>query len=173
MPWEEITLLKYTPTQNGKNATFTPQLPQKPQLIKVKTHPQIIFDELSEISSNPSQFYTKIGKKIPSRITIELKFSEEHVTILQKYYFNGGKKIPLGHVLLFEIHRKCASEDFAKFMVLINKEINLVEGDLKAVEPILIAENYDDLVNFFIEEYNKYETQARRQPISAYILSKV
>jgi len=171
LPSEEITLLKYMPTPNGKNATFESQLLQKPQLIKKKIYPQIIFEELSKISSYPGQFYAKMGKKIPPRTNLELKFSEEHVTILQKYYFNSEKKIPLGHVLIYEIHGKCASEDFAKFMNRINKEIDLAGGDLKALEPILIAENYDDLVNFFIEEYNKYETRARRQPISAYILS--
>lgn len=173
LPQEEITLLKYTPIQNGRNATFVPQLLQKPQLIKGKIYPQIHFDELSEISSKPDQFYAKTDKKIPPRTNLELKLSEGHVTILQKYYFNGGKKTALGHVLIYAMHGKCASDDFARFMNLVNKEINFVGGDLKAVEPILIAENYDDLVNFFIDEYNTYETRARRQPISAYILSNI
>jgi len=92
------------------------------------------------------------------------------MSTLQKYYFNGGKKTPLGHVVIYDIRGKCASEDFVKFMTFIRKEVDIFEGDLKAVEPIIIAEDYDDLVIFFIEEYNKYETRARRQPISAYIL---
>jgi len=174
LPWEETILLKYMPTQNGKTATFALQGLPKPQFTRLKTYPRInIIEESSQISSDPSRFYAKLDKKIPPRAHLELLSFQENVIILQKYYIDGGKKTALGHVLIYVIRGKCAPEDFVKFLNLIHKEVNIFEGDLKAVEPVIIAEDYDDLVNFFIEEYNKYETHARRQPISAFILPKM
>jgi len=173
LPWEGTTLLKYMPTQNGKSATFAPQILVEPQVIRLKTFPRVnIFDELSDISSNFSGFFAKLGKKIPPKTGFELVSSQGNVTILQKSYFDSGKKTTLGHILIFDIRRKCTSENLFKLMNLIRQEANIFEGDLKAIEPIIIAEDYDSLVNFFVEEYNKYETRARRQPISGYILPK-
>ena len=174
LPWEEIILLKYTPTQNGKNATFALQTLTKPSILAMpKTYPRIeIHQLLSQISSNPNGLYRILGKKIPPKTDIELKSSEENVSVLQKYYHYKGQKILLGHILIYLIRRKCVLENFVEFMNKTHEEANKFQGDFIAVDPIIVAENYDDLTKFFIEKYNKYESRARRQPISAYTLSK-
>lgn len=174
LPWEEIILLKYTPTQNGKNATFAPQTLAKPSILAMpKTYPRIeIHRLLSQISSNPNGLYPILGKKIPPKTKIELKSSEENLSILQKYYRYNGQKDLLGHILIYVIRRECVLEDFVEFMNKIHEEANKFQGNFMAVEPIIVAENYDNSIKFFIEKYSTYESRARRQPISAYTLSK-
>ena len=174
LPWEEIILLKYTPTQNGKNATFAPQslagrvLPAMP-----KVYPEInIRHLLSQISSSPNRLYPVLGKKIPPRTDIELKYSKENIHILQKYYSCNRQKLLLGHILIYEIHRTCILEDLSRFISNIYEEANKFQGNFMAIDPIIVAENYDDSVKFFIDQYNTYETRAGRQTISAYMLSK-
>lgn len=174
LPWEEIILLKYTPTQNGKNATFTSQklarrvLPAMP-----KIYPEInIHHLLSQISSSPNGLYPILGKKILPGTDIELKYSKENIHILQKYYSCNGQKLLLGHILICEIHRTCVLEDLSRFISNIYEEASKFQGNFMAINPIIVAENYDDSVKFFIDQYNTYETRAGRQTISAYMLSK-
>lgn len=174
LPWEEIILLKYTPTQNGKNATFALQTLTKPSILALpKTYPKIeIHRLLSQISSNPNGLYETLGKKIPPKTNIELKSSEEKVSILQKYYRHRGQKILLGHILIYVIRTKCVLKNFEEFMNKTHEEVNKFQGDFMTVDPIMVAENYDDSAKFFIEKYNVYEPRARRHPISAYSLSE-
>lgn len=172
--WEEMILLKYKPNQDRKGAIFALQVLPKLLFRMSKSYPRIkISDLVSEASSNANRFYGTFGKEIPPRTGIEFKSSDGNVIILQKYYFYKGRKIPLGHVLTYEVRGKCIAEDFAKFMNRIRWEADIFQGDFTSVEPIIVAEDFDDFVNFFIEEYNKYETRARRQPISVYTLSKM
>lgn len=172
--WEEVILLKYSPTQNGKNATFTTEMLAKPSILAMpKTYPKIETHQLlSKISSNPSGLYPILGKKIPPKTIIELRSSKENVSILQKYYRYNGQKILLGHILIYLIRKKCVLEDFIDFMNKTHEEANKFQGDFMAVDPVVVAENYDNLTKFFIEKYNKYESRARHQPISAYTFSK-
>lgn len=174
LPWEEIVLLKYTPTQNGKNAIFALQTLAKPSLLALpKTYPRIkIHQLLSQISSNPNGLYSILGKKMLPKTSIELKSSVENVSVLQKYYHHKGKKIILGHILIYEIHEICALKNLSRFMNNIYEEANKFQGDFMAVDPIIVAESYDDSTKFFIEEYNKYETRAGRQTIFAYMSSE-
>lgn len=173
LPWEKIILLKYSPTQDGKNATFSLQTLVKPSIISMpKTYPEIKTHQLlSQISSNPNNVYFILGKKIPPKTNIELKSSEKNVTVLQKYYRHKEHKILLGHILIYLVRRKWVLEDFVELMNEIRKEANKFQGDFMTVEPVIVAENYDFSTKFFIEKYNKYESRARRQPIFAYVLS--
>jgi hypothetical protein len=173
LPWEEIILLKYTPTQDGKNATFTSQrLAGRVPSAMPKVYPEVnIHHLLSRISSSPNGLYPVLGKKIPPSTDIEFKYSEENSHILQKYYSCNGRKLLLGHILICELHRTCALEDLSEFIRNIYEEAIKFQGNLMAVDPIIVAESYDDSVKFFIDQYNTYETRAGRQAISAYMLS--
>jgi len=175
LPWEEIILLKYTPTQNGKSATFARQMLARPVLPAVpKTYPRInMHDLLSQISSSPNGLYPMLGKRIPPRIDIELKYSEENIHILQKNYRRDRQKFLLGHILIYEIHGTCVLEDLSRLMNNIYEEAKRFQGNLMVVDPIIVAEDYDSSVEFFIDKYNRYETRAGRQTISAYTLSKI
>jgi hypothetical protein len=173
LPWEEIILLKYSPTQNGRNAIFTSQslarcvLPSMP-----KTYPEInIHHLLSQISSSPNGLYPILGKKIPPKTEIELKYSKENAHILQKIYRGNGQKLLLGHILIREIHGTCVLEHLSRFMSDVYKEASKFQGNFMAIDPIIVAENYEDSAKFFIEQYSTYETRAGRQTISAYTLS--
>lgn len=174
LPWEEIIPLKYTPTQNGKSATFTPQMLARLVLPAMpKIYPRInIHNLLSQISSSPNGLYPLLGKKVLPRTDIELKYSKENIHILQKYYFHNGQKLLLGHILIYEIHGTCALKDLSKFINNIYEEASKFQGNFMAVDSIIVAENFDDSVKFFIEMYNSCETRAGRETISAYILSK-
>jgi hypothetical protein len=174
LPWEEIILLKYNPTQDGKNATFTPEKLTKGVLpIMPKIYPEInIHHLLSQISSSPNGLYPILGKKSPPKTNIELKCSKENIHILRKYYNCNGQGLLLGHILICEIHKTCVLEDLGKFISNIYEEANKFQGNLMAIDPIIVAENYDDSVKFFIDQYNTYETRAGREAISAYMLSK-
>jgi len=174
LPWEEIVLLKYTPTQNGKNAAFAcqglarPVLPAMPEI-----YPEInIHHMLSQISSNPNGLYPMLGKKILPGTGMELKYSKENIHILQKYYNCNGQKLLLGRILIYEIHRTCFLEDLSRFISNIYEEASKFQGNFMAINPIIVAEDYDNSVKFFIGQYNTYEIRAGRQTISVYTLSK-
>jgi len=173
VPSEETILLKYTPSQNGKDATFAPQTLLKPVLILPRTYPEIrIADLHGEASSNPNKLYATLSKKTAPKTGIEFGFSDRNVITLAKFYLYHGKRIPLGLVLVYETPGKCDAEDFIKFMSCLRKEARNFRGDMMSIEPVIIARDYGALVDFFIEKYNKYEIHAGRLPISAYILSQ-
>lgn len=173
LPWEEIILLKYTPSQNGKSATFAPQMLARPALLAMpEIYPGInIHYLLLQISSSPNSLYSILGKKSLPRTDIELKYSKENIHIFKKYYRCNGQKFLLGHILIDEIHGTCVLEDLSRFINNVYEEANKFQGNFMAVDPIIVAENYDDSVKFFIEKYNRYETRAGRKTISAYMLS--
>jgi hypothetical protein len=54
-------------------------------------------------------------------------------------------------------------------MGLVQKETNEFQRRFIAVEPILLASDYDDEARMFIQHYNDHETETGRHPISAYI----
>jgi hypothetical protein len=172
--WEEVILMKYTPTEDGKNATFTCQRLGGRVLPAVsKVYPEInIRHLLSQISSSPNGLYRVLGKKIPPRTDLQLKYSKENIHILQKCYSCNGQKLILGHVLICEIHRTCVLEDLSRFMSNIYEEAGRFQGNLMAIDPIIVAENFDDSARFFIDHYDRYETRAGRRTISAYMLSE-
>ena len=174
LPWEEVVLLKYVPIQNGKNATFTCErlvrcaLPAMPQI-----YPEMNVEHLlSQISSSPNVLYSILGEKILPGTHIELKYSKENIHILQKCYRYNGQKLLLGHILIYEIRKTCFIEELSGFMRKIYEEASKFQGNFMAINPIIVAENYEDSVKFFINQYNAYETRAGRQTISAYTLSK-
>jgi len=174
LPWEEIVLLRYTPTENGKNATFASETSAgrvSPAIRKV--YPQInMHDLLSQISRSPNGLYPILGRTILPRTEIELKHSKENIHVLQKYYSRDGRKLLLGHIVICQVHGSCVLEDLRKFMTNIYEEAGQFQGNLMAVDPVIAAENYDDPARFFIDQYNIYETRAGRRTICAYVLAK-
>jgi len=174
LPWEEVILLKYTPTQDGTDAKFSLQQSTKPSIASTfTTYPEIKTHQVeSQIISNPNNIYQILGRKTPSKITIEIESIKKDVIVLQKYYSTKEKKTLLGHILINLIPRKVVLEDLVEVMNKICNEANKFQGDFMAVEPVIIAENYDTTTKFFIDKYNEYEVCARRQPISVYILPK-
>ena len=173
LPWEEIILLKYTPTRKGTDADFFLQQPLKPAISSTSTnYPKIKTQQIeSQITANPNKLYTILDRKTPTKITIEFEAIKKDFIILQKYY-TKEKKIKLGHILINLIPRKAILEDLVELMNKIRKEADKFQGDFMTIEPIIIAENYDAPTKFFISNYNEYEVQSRRQFISTYILSK-
>ena len=168
IPWEEVILLKYTPTPNAKDATFTTESLHKPTFLSSKTYPKVKID-ISQARSDPEAFYTALGKKKVPKTKIEFISSEENVTILKKHYLKKQQKICLRNVLIYRLPGKCAIKEFTEFMNRLRTEAETLLGNYMAVEPVLVAKDYDNLTGFFVEQYNKYETRVRRQPISAYI----
>lgn len=174
IPWEEIILLKYTPAENGKNATFGLETKVESKIpISSITYSNIDIDDLHKLlSSSPNKLYSLIGKKISPKVSIELKSSKENFHILEKYFNRNGQKISLGHLLVYEVDKIITLGDLSMVMENVKKEASYFRGALMAVEPLVMAKNYDDLTKFFIEKYNEYEIYASRQPIMAYLLSK-
>jgi hypothetical protein len=173
LSWEKVILLKYTPTHGGKDATFSflTLLPHS-TILMPRTYPKIqIHKLLLQIRSNPNDLYSVLGKKTPPKTVIGLKSSEKDASVLQRYYLHRGQKTLSSHILIYLIREDCTVKNFLKFMNRTHEEVNKLQGDFQAVEPIIIAKDYDDSINFFIKKYNSYETHARRQPISAYVLS--
>lgn len=168
VPWEEVILLRYTPTSNGRDATFAIQALPRTLFLPSKIYPKVKGD-VSQACIDPKGFYSALGKKILPNIDIEFQSSEENVTILRKYYLHNNQRVFLNNILVYVINGKCDAKEFIKFMNYLRKETEKFRGDFMAVEPIIIAKDYDNLIGFFIEQYNKYETEVRRQRISAYI----
>ncbi len=171
LPWEEIVLLKYVATSDGKNATFTPEaLAGRAVSTSFETFPEICSDKpLVQISSNPEKFYTVFNMNATPKIYLSLKSSKANFIVLQKTYKEGQKNVHIGNILIYDVDTKCYFKDFIEFMKLIYEEAKKFKGDFMMVEPIIVAENYDDVVASFIKKYNNYENHAYRQPISAYI----
>ncbi|MEM0007992.1 MAG: hypothetical protein QXR89_07000 [Candidatus Bathyarchaeia archaeon] len=167
IPWEEVRLLKYTPTSNGTDADFELQTLSKPTYIAFKIYPKIATD-ISNVWSDPSNFYYTIMRVSKPKITVEISLQEKDVIILQKYFQHDSSKSPIGRVLIYKVHKKCTPKELTKFMEYLYKEVNNAEEKFMAVEPILIAQEYDAITASFIEKYNTYETQALRQPIIAF-----
>lgn len=173
-PWEQIVLLRYTPTENGRDAVFATHTLVDPTLLMgPETFTKIDVNRLrSQMASSPNAAYTMLGKEIPPKTTIEAELLEDNVSIFRKFYLENGKRIFLDEILIYVIHKACNLKDFAEFLQQLRKEANKFQGDFMALEPIIIAESYDQLVTFFVREHNAYETAARHRPISAYLISK-
>jgi len=172
--WEEIILLKYLPTEDGKNAAFSKELFHGVEIRTIQqSYRKINIDKFqSLISSDPNNLYVILERKISPKIKIGLEYSQADIHLLQKNYNYIGQNFPLGKILVREIQGKCTLSKLSDFMKLIYNEANKLEGNFMAVEPVILAEDYDASSKFFIEEYNTYETYAGRQPISALILSE-
>jgi len=172
-PWEEIILLKYTPTQNGKDAAFATQSLVSPMLLAgPQKYAEIDLSSLrSYMTSDANSVYAIFGKELSPKTSIEVGSLGEDVSILRKFFSHNGKKTFLNEILIYIIPQTCTLRQFVEFMRQVHKEADKHQGDFMAVEPIIIAESYDSIVNFFIEKHNTYETRARRQPISAYLIS--
>lgn len=168
IPWEKVILLKYVPASNGKNAAFILQTLPKSLLLFSKGYPKIKIDT-SQVSVDPVELYCRLGREVPPKISVEFLSSKENLITLRKYYLHNDQKITLGNVLIYIINGKCDLKEFTKFMKYLYKEAEKFQGDFMAVEPMLIAESYDNLIDFFIKQYNKYEIQTRRQPISIFV----
>lgn len=169
--WEEVVLLKYTPTDDGKNATFALEaLTERAVSTSFETFTEIPSNELlAQVSSDPKKFYTIFNRNATPKIDLVLKSSKINSVILQKIYKGGQKDVLIGNILIYNVGAKCYLKDFTDFMKLVYEEANKFKGDFMMVEPIIVAENYDGLIRSFIEKYNNYEKLAHRQPIGAYI----
>jgi hypothetical protein len=172
IPWEEAILLRYIPTQNGKDAIFETPTLTEPSILLSQTFPAI--DEktlLSKMHIEANNAYAMFNKKIPPKITLEFESSELRSHVLRKYYLHDGEKILLGNVLIYLLNKRCTLEAFAEFMNRVNTEANRFGGDFMSVEPVIVAEGYEPLVGFFISKYNENEILARKQPITAFVAS--
>jgi len=167
VPWEKIILLEYTPSHNGRDATFNTLTLRRPTVLPSKTFPKTKVD-VADSRSDPEGFYSELGKDIPTKINLEFLSSEGNFILLRKYYSPNKVKAILSHVLIDVVDGKCTDKEFVEFMDRLHREVLKFQGNFMAVEPILIAEDYDNLVAFFIDKYNTYETRAGKQPISAY-----
>lgn len=174
LPLEEVILLKYTPRQDGTDAKFSLQQSINQSIDStLTTYSEIkTYQPELQILSNPNNIYSITGRKIPSKIKIDVESSTKDVIVLQKYYNIREQKILLGHILINLIPRKVVIDDIVGVMNKIYTEANKFQGDFMAVEPIIVAESYDVTTKFFINKYNEYEVRARRQPIAAYIFPK-
>ena len=53
-------------------------------------------------------------------------------------------------------------------MKRVNDEANKFQGDMMSIEPIMIAESFDDAAVNFVQEYNDYEFPYGRDYLSVY-----
>jgi hypothetical protein len=169
IPWERITLIKYNPVSGGRDATFTVQTLQRPTHLISKPHSLRGKINISEILSNPQEFYYTLKEGLIGKTSVEVLSSEENVILLRKYHQVDGST--LGYMLIYIVPRKCDVNEYIKFMKCLYERAENTKEKFMAIEPILISRGYDSLVTSFIEQYNDYETQAMRQPISYYISS--
>lgn len=170
IPWEKVILIKYNPINNGRDASFTEQTLPEPSLLSLAIHPppKIPKTDISQILSNPQKLYPFPGKERTPKTGIEV-LPEKDVVFLRKYYQANGLKSTIGYVLIYFVDGKCGVNEFKEFMKHLYRKAIDCKQKFMDIEPILIAEDYDKLVTSFIEEYNKYETRAMRQPISYYV----
>lgn len=173
LPNEEIILLKYIPTHDKKDATFAIEaLPERFVAPLLGNYVKItVNDPLSQISSNVEKYYNIFQKErsLPG-VTIKLVSENENKIIIEKKYEKDGKELSVGRMLVYQVHGKCSLKDFTAFMNCVYEEANRAQGDFMNTEPLIVAEAYENLVGIFIEKYNKYETSAQRQRVSAYVL---
>jgi len=173
LPWEEVILLKYDATQNGKDAIFIPQKPPAELPSLFVNYPELkVREPLKQTSSKVTNFY-KIFNRDPLRnITLELKSAKEDLVILNKKYKDKRTEVSIGHIFIYQVREKCSLGNFTEFMRIVYDEANnFFKGDFMSVEPIIIAEEYHNSINLFINTYNKFETLAQHAPITAYIKS--
>lgn len=173
LPREEIVLLKYVPTKEGTDAEFSVQTPVETWQPRSRVAFRRIgfSNPLQRVCSKPDQFYDVFAEKRgPLDLYVECQSSGEQVATFKKLCRVKEAVMSLGHIVLYEVQRGCDSEDFTRFMSYIHEEAVKLQGDLMAVEPILLASDYTDSLAFFIDKYNNYEAQAGRQPIYAYQL---
>ncbi len=171
LPWEKVILLKYDPIQEGKNAIFTLQKLPLDLPSTLGNYPTLATEApLEKIRSKVTNFYNIFGKVPVENIVLNLKSSENDYVLLSKRLQNSEKLI--GHVLVHQIHGRCSNEKFVKFMKLVRDDVNKsFDGDFMSVEPVLIAEEFENAVTLFIENYNRFETKAQRVPIRAFVQS--
>jgi hypothetical protein len=170
IPWERITLIKYNPVSKGTNATFTVQTLPRPPLHSIFTTYSLREKiDISQIRSDPLEFYSTLRGGLMGKTAVEVSSFEENVILLRKYYQVDGST--LGYILVYILPKKCEVDEFIKFMKCLYEKVGNAKEKFMAIEPILISKDYDNLVALFIERYNYYETQAMRQPISYCISS--
>jgi len=171
LPHEEIILLKYAPTQNETDAKFMIQELESHVGSIANSYLTIASREpLLELSSDPNKFCSIFtDKRFPSRTRLESRLHEADIVILRRCYVNKDERKYLSHILIHDVHGSCDVPSLRKFMDLVRKEANESQGRFIAVEPILLASDYNDEVRMFIQRYNDYETEAGHHPISAYI----
>jgi hypothetical protein len=171
LPHEEVILLKYAPTQNGTDAQFMIQELESRVGSMANSYLTITSKEpLLELSSDPDKFYSIFtDKRFPMRTRLESRFHEDNTVILRKCYVNKDERNCLTHILIHDIQGRCDVPSLQKFMGLVKKETNEFQRRFIAVEPILLASDYDDEARMFIQHYNDHETETGRHPISAYI----
>jgi len=167
---EEIVLLKYAPTKEGTDAEFSVQ----DRVETCQSKPRVAFprisvsDPLQQICSKPDKFYDVfLEKRVPLEVRVEHQSSREHVATFEKLCRIEGKMTSLGHIVIYEVRKRCGLEDLARLMNCIHEEAVKLQGDFTAVEPILLASDYADSSAFFIDQYNNHEARAGRQPIYA------
>jgi hypothetical protein len=166
IPWEKVTLIKYSPVSEGTDATFTAQTLPKPMHLISTTYSSKMKIDISQIRSNPQEFYSTLKEGFTGKAGVEVSSFEESVILLRKYYQVDSST--LGYIFVYIVPKKCEIDEFIKFMKLLYEKAGNAKEKFMAIEPILISKDYDNLVASFIEQYNYYEAQAVRQPISYY-----
>ena len=171
-PSEETILLKYAPTPDGKDAIFTVPVLTEPTTLATRKFPTVESEAISNVPSEPESVYKMFSKRKPLKIQLEFESFEDRNLVLKKCYFNGSAKSTVGIMFIQLLNKKCTLRDFAGFMKRLDNQTAKFQGNFMSVEPIIVAESYEPLVDFFIMQYNAYETLAGKQPITPYAFSE-
>lgn len=168
LPWEAIILLRYNPSPDGKSANFF--LQQTVSEVSSELAPNYNFISSNEIDKikNNADSYRQL-RNTPGNVKLRLIFNQNNLVVIRKISENNS--LQLGDILIYQIQGKCSIKQFSDFMKLVKEHSdNHYNGDLMSVEPLIIAESYENTVSFFIHNYNQFEPSAQRAPIIVYTL---
>jgi hypothetical protein len=166
LPWEEVILLRYDPSLDGKDAKFFLQQTAFKVSSFFVSYPIITSIEIDKIL-NDANSYKTLRRKMLDNIKFKLISSENDLLIIRKFSENN---ICLGDILIYMIRGGCSIKQFSAFMKLVKQHAdNNYDGDFMSVEPVIIAESFENSINLFIKSYNEFETRNQRAPIIAYI----
>jgi hypothetical protein len=175
IPWEEIVLLKYLPSQNGTDAEFSTETTTRPALLSsFSNYPYLDMDRfLQQLSANPTKAYLMLNKNLFRKASIELESKTENKLIFNKYCHYEGEKVLVAKTLLHIKKGTCSFEDFTDFLEALKMVTHQSPYDLIAIEPVIVAGGFDQGLAPFLEKYNLYEARAGKQPIRAYLSSTI
>jgi hypothetical protein len=127
---------------------------------------------LQQLSANPAKAYLMLNKNLFRKASIELESKNETKIVLNKYCHYDGNKVLVAKTLLHIKKGTCSFKDFTNFLEALKMATHKAPCDLIAIEPVIVAEGFDQGIAPFLEKYNLYEARAVKQPISAYSSSK-
>jgi|GEM_PF-1766491 len=98
---------------------------------------------------------------------VEKDDGEQTLLIEKKFVNNSEGYLNSGYYFIQCINSVCSDEQIKKFRGLLEKVVKQkAKGNYMEVEPIIVAQKYDDSVIEFVEQYNKMQ---KRKPIQLFI----